>query len=808
MGYKRIWVFSLKIFLLVLTGYLIFGRIWVGEDAFISFRYIDNFVNGCGLVFNEGERVEGFTHPLWIFLLSFFRLFGFSLRPTAIFLGFFLSLISIAILLFIDNKKTSFLPIGVILLVTNSAFRDFATSGFETSLTYLLIILIAIIVKHNSFDRKYVLASILLSLLVLNRPETILILGYLFLLHIIKNVQYLKKKLITFKVFLRRIIYFITPMILILGGYQVFRMGYYASILPNTFYAKKGGTLYLTQGINYLTDFLTSYGFHWVIFFFIVLLIIEHWIIREKKFLTNRIHLMVMSFLMMGYVLYAGGDFMHGRFLLISFLLICIAFNDILERIFSILDLKLSYQIIISLAVFLFGILQTPLPVIAQKQINGVNDERAHFGFPSSGFHVGDPLNNLIKSNLRYFSSVLNYIITPITNEFGWSLRGLYYKELSEKLNTHLKVTDGNIGFFGYASGKNVSITGCNLIDIYTSRQSIYKRGTIGHEGEACWPYELYRKPHFAYTPYQQWNKGAQFKYNDAKYSFIITGDGDGSFKPIVNISDLKFIDSFSKLINTDITSEIDKHQVEYLQKLSYDEINKNRISNLEYFDFLERYWVPYTTRENQELFNKKRNELFPEAMLTEYDVFDTIVIPKVEVFLNRVSGSLTIRKFLENIKFAAVSAFSEMNEVYNIIEINPKNEFKHKSVQFQNLTYNKEYRFLNVIDGGKPGIVNVNLGTQRNAKSYFMKLTYRAAQAGNSISIGYIDSRGNYTEIFKHDVQVDGEYQHETSVLIDVTKPLKDYGRFSIKLNNIVGPAPFEVAILNVSVISEPRAI
>jgi len=34
------------------------------DDAFISFRYAHNLVQGHGLVFNPGERVEGYTNFL------------------------------------------------------------------------------------------------------------------------------------------------------------------------------------------------------------------------------------------------------------------------------------------------------------------------------------------------------------------------------------------------------------------------------------------------------------------------------------------------------------------------------------------------------------------------------------------------------------------------------------------------------------------------------------------------------------------------------------------------------------------------
>ena len=36
------------------------------DDAMISMRYAYNLAHGNGLVWNIGERVEGFTNPLWV----------------------------------------------------------------------------------------------------------------------------------------------------------------------------------------------------------------------------------------------------------------------------------------------------------------------------------------------------------------------------------------------------------------------------------------------------------------------------------------------------------------------------------------------------------------------------------------------------------------------------------------------------------------------------------------------------------------------------------------------------------------------
>ena len=42
------------------------GLRWYCDDAFITLRYADNLLAGRGLVYNEGEYVEGYTPPLWL----------------------------------------------------------------------------------------------------------------------------------------------------------------------------------------------------------------------------------------------------------------------------------------------------------------------------------------------------------------------------------------------------------------------------------------------------------------------------------------------------------------------------------------------------------------------------------------------------------------------------------------------------------------------------------------------------------------------------------------------------------------------
>jgi hypothetical protein len=43
---------------------------WACDDAYITFRVVDNFTSGLGLRWNATERVQAYTNPLWMLLMS------------------------------------------------------------------------------------------------------------------------------------------------------------------------------------------------------------------------------------------------------------------------------------------------------------------------------------------------------------------------------------------------------------------------------------------------------------------------------------------------------------------------------------------------------------------------------------------------------------------------------------------------------------------------------------------------------------------------------------------------------------------
>ena len=59
--------------LLVVTAVYAWGvhrHHFLCDDAFISFRYAQHLSEGQGLVWNRGERVEGYTNFLWVLLMA------------------------------------------------------------------------------------------------------------------------------------------------------------------------------------------------------------------------------------------------------------------------------------------------------------------------------------------------------------------------------------------------------------------------------------------------------------------------------------------------------------------------------------------------------------------------------------------------------------------------------------------------------------------------------------------------------------------------------------------------------------------
>ncbi len=141
---------------------------WVGDDAYITLRTVDNFVRGFGLTWNVAERVQSYTHPLWMFLLTLIYLPTRDAYFTALFASFLASFLTF----WLVARRDAFAALGVLTLLLSKSFMDYSASGLENPLTHLLLALffIAFIEKQSS----PLTLAFLASLIALNRQDAIL----------------------------------------------------------------------------------------------------------------------------------------------------------------------------------------------------------------------------------------------------------------------------------------------------------------------------------------------------------------------------------------------------------------------------------------------------------------------------------------------------------------------------------------------------------------------------------------------------------------------------------------------------------
>ena len=205
------------------------------EDAFITFRYVENFLNGNGFVFNKSERVEGISNFLWAVVLAILSRFGFALLPTSAMLGLGLGILIIWTLWLFSvlylKSESYFQFIAPLLLSTHTSFIISCTNGLETAL-YTFFITIGTISFVLELREKEVFpySAVIFSLASMTRPEAPLLFSGIMLTLIFRD-------LINHKLRRHTVVSSVT-FCLIYGSFISFRIYYYHDIFPNTIYSK------------------------------------------------------------------------------------------------------------------------------------------------------------------------------------------------------------------------------------------------------------------------------------------------------------------------------------------------------------------------------------------------------------------------------------------------------------------------------------------------------------------------------------------------------------------------------------------
>jgi arabinofuranosyltransferase len=407
-----------KLLLVLIVLYAIAINAWVSEDAFITFRSIDQLNAGNGPRWNPHERVQAFTHPLWFWLLGALSQLVPNLFFASLVLGLLCTLGALAILwkLLRRVRGTPTAVLGILAFISSKAVIDYSTSGLENSLSHLLLLAL-LLASYLWFQaarpRHLTIALGIAFLLVVTRHDSVVL-----TLPIVVLLLASGRERLGWPRTLGLLAIASTPLLL----WESFSLIYYGFLFPNSAYAKLfyGQTplLALPRGLWYLT-------FSAVLDPLLLAVPIACMIgLRSSDRSVRALALGIA--LHAGYVVWIGGDYMAGRFLTTSFI------ASLFVILSSIKEQHLA-RVAIGLALWLIWPLH-PLNPLADRYSGitsgGVADERAY------------------SSAATPEACALSLAIGGLCPEHPWIRQG---KDFAD--SDRLVVFRTGVGTFGYAAG-------------------------------------------------------------------------------------------------------------------------------------------------------------------------------------------------------------------------------------------------------------------------------------------------------------------------------------------------------------------
>jgi hypothetical protein len=539
---NRTWIFLISGLILTIGFIHAYHYAFVNDDAFISFRYADNFNHGLGLVYNKSEHVEGFTNFLWTMIIAASMQLSFDPVASSTALGIIFYAGTLFIFILISRRyqtkqgssfSSLFVPLTSLALALNRDFNVYATSGLETSMYTFFIAASFFAISLDFKKRNVIVAGIFALLTLLTRPDGAIFFGCVVIYFFIINQDRWKN-----------IFYFILPSIIIFIPYWIWRYNYYDFFFPNSFYAKSIYLPYYSQGIEYVWLYLKTYYGLFILFIPIVILLLKHgknfakFISQQKQKPGRDIILAIMfSVAYIIFVIRIGGDFMHARFLIpvTPFLYL------IVERfILSINRLSLRY------AAAVFIILSTIFRYdLYTKEIS--------VGYVVDEYQYYTP-EHLKKA--KQFGCELKRYFKDLPARFAFSgaqARVIYYAELQYAME---------------------ALTG--LTDTALAHYQIKERSRPGHEKNASLEFLKKKKINFYIGPVNQMHKN-QLPFDAMKI--------DSSIIQIVTYDNniMNSLSSFPELQFTKMDRYLDSYFLNS-DKISHDQLIKD-------YNFLRGYY-------------------------------------------------------------------------------------------------------------------------------------------------------------------------------------------------------------------------
>lgn len=352
---------------------------WTCDDAFITYRYAKHLVEGQGLVFNPGERVEGITNPLFTLLVAGMMAAGLEPRFASMALGAIAYLVVAVTLACWSHRERPatgiWLPIGACLWLTQDDLHAWGTGGLETTVFAALALGgMACLSTPSHRLRGAALGGVLLGLACLTRPD-----GVLFAAVGVAAPLLLRSgpSRTGPRYGFRQIVAVATPVLILCTALATFKLLYYGRLLPTAFYAKSAMDPYYTQGLTYVALYGAK---HWAMSLSLVALPIVAWLTgRVRALWARRDALLALAAFAVftAYVAHSGGDYMFARRLVpaLPFLFV------FLDAAVSVLGPKAGVALAASLTAGSF----LPYPLFSPDRpefVHGITDER--LGYPEA----------------------------------------------------------------------------------------------------------------------------------------------------------------------------------------------------------------------------------------------------------------------------------------------------------------------------------------------------------------------------------------------------------------------------------------
>lgn len=427
------------------------------DDSFISFRYAHNLVEGNGLVYNLGERVEGYTNFLWTILIAFFLWITDIEAPTiALALGLVCYLANVFIIYRIGRALAApfsprpYIPLAALLTAVQWLIYSSITTGLETLPASLLVNLGLWSLLTRRTPAGTLLTGAMFILATMTRPDHSLfyIAGGLAVLYQLKTAAEPVGK----KGCLKTLAAYAAPF----GAYCLYlawKLSYYGSILPDTFYAKSVTQSYFDQGLTYAFAFFTGTHFWLVALLFLVWLFIPA---HNQNVRVFKLFAALGLVFYQAFILQVGGDFLYGRFYVTLIPLMLLGAENLVYRLGSPVEGKRfrpNKAAIITGALLLMT--AQGMPLLERGQVRWF-------------------IQNLAG---HYFMK----LTSPITMQHDSYIVGKFFKKTLTDRGIRPLLATGGIGMLGYYSQLPIfDIHG--LIDPGTARTSLEFRGKPGHE--------------------------------------------------------------------------------------------------------------------------------------------------------------------------------------------------------------------------------------------------------------------------------------------------------------------------------------